>query len=66
MWGFSNHKFGQQIQKRAINYVLGVDKNESNLAVQADMGWLNIKYHYRVCAIRYWNRLLQMVTKHLT
>ena len=36
------------------------------MAVQADMGWLNVKYHYHVCAIRYWNRLLQMDTERLT
>ena len=38
VWGFSNHKFGQQIQNRAIKYFLGVHKNAPNLAVPADMG----------------------------
>ena len=66
VWGFSNYKFGQQIQNRAVKYFLGVHKNAPNLAVQADMGWLNVKYHYHVCAIRYWNRLLQMDTERLT
>ena len=66
VWGFSNHKFGQQTQNRTIKYLLGVDKNAPNLAVRADMGWLNVKYHYCVCAIRYWNRLLQIDTEHLT
>ena len=33
VWGFSNHKFGQQIQNRAIKYFLGVHKNAPNLAV---------------------------------
>ena len=66
MLGLCNHKFGQQIQNWAMKYFLDVHKNAPNFSVQADMGWLNVKYHYSLCAIRYWNRLLQMDTERQT
>ena len=49
-----------------LNTFLGVHMNAPNLAVQADMLWLNVQNHYRVYAIRYWDRLLQMDTERLT
>ena len=29
------------------------------------MGWVNVKYHFNLCAVQYWNRLLQ-ITEHQT
>ena len=60
VWGFGNHKYAQQVQNRAIRYFLGVHKNAPNLAIQSEMGWLNVQYHFYICAMRYWNRLLKM------
>ena len=66
VWGYSNHKYGQQVQNRAIKYFLGVHKNAPNLAVQSEMGWLNVQYHFYTCAFRYWNRLVKMHQDRLT
>ena len=60
VWGFGNHKYAQQVQNRAIRYFLGVHKNSPNFAIQSEMGWLNVQYHFYICAMRYWNRLLKM------
>ena len=30
------------------------------------MGWVNVKYHFYLCAVRFWNRLLQMNNERLT
>ena len=66
IWGFGNHKYGQQVQNRAIKYFLGVHKNAPNLAIQSEMGWLNVQYHFYICAFRYWNRLLKINEDRLT
>ena len=49
VWGYGNHKYGQQVQNRAIKYFLGVHQNAPNLAVQSEMGWLNVQYHFYTC-----------------
>ena len=36
------------------------------LGLQAEMGWLNIKYHYHLSMLRFWNRLLKMNHCRLT
>ena len=66
VWGYGNHKYGQQVHNRAIKYFLGVHKNAPNLAVQSEMGWLNVQYHFYTCAFRYWNRLLKLNQDRLT
>ena len=59
VWGLNKEKLCQQIQNRAIRYFLGVHKNVASLALQAEMGWLNVKYQFHICAIRLWNRFTQ-------
>ena len=66
IWGFNQDKAAQIIQNRAIRYFLGVHKNAANLAIQGDMGWLNVKYEYYICIARLWNRLIKMNTGRLT
>ena len=66
IWGHDNDKYIQQVQNRAIRYFLGVHKTAPIQALQADMGWLNIKYQFYLCTIRFWNRLHQMNSNRLT
>ena len=43
IWGFGKDKYGQHIQNRATRYFLGVHKKAPIHALQADMGWVNVK-----------------------
>ena len=66
VWGYDNYKCGKQVQNGAIKYSLGVHKDAPNLAVQSEMGWLNVQCHFCTCDFRYWNRLLKMKQDRLT
>ena len=66
IWGFGKDKYGQQIQNTATRYFLCVHKKAPIHALQADMGWVNVKYHFYLCAVQFWNRLLQMNNERLT
>ena len=48
VWGYGNDKFGQIVQNRARRYFLGVHKNAPTHTVQADMGWISVKFHHFV------------------
>ena len=66
IWGFNKDKYSQQIQNRAIRYYLGVHKNATSLALQADMGWLNVKYLFGLKTLSLWNRIVNMDCSRLT
>ena len=55
---FEKDKYRQQIQYRATRYFLGVHKNGEIHALQADMGWVNVKYHFYLCTLQLVNRLV--------
>ena len=66
IWGYGNEKTGQAVQNRAMRYFLGVHKTAPIHAIQADMGWLSVKYQYYLCMIRLWNRLIKMPDGQIT
>ena len=66
IWGYGNDKFGQLVQNRAMRYFLGVHKKAPTHAVQADMGWISVKFQYFLCVLRFWNRFLKMQNDRLT
>ena len=66
IWGYDKEKFGQAVQNRAMRYFLGVHKTAPIHAIQADMGWLSVKYQYYLCMIRLWNRLIKMSDQRIT
>ena len=65
VWGYGNDKFGQMVQNRAMRYFLGVHKNAPTHAVQADMGWISVKFQHFLSILRFWNRLLKMKNERL-
>ena len=66
IWGYGNEKLGQAVQNRAMRYFLGVHKTAPLHSIQADMGWLSVKYQYYLCMIRLWNRLIKMPDGRIT
>ena len=66
IWGFNNERIGQRIQDRAVRYYLGVHRFTPILGLHSEMGWLNIKFHFLLCMLRYWNRLMKMDSCRLT
>ena len=65
VWGYGNDKFGQMVQNRAMRYFLDVHKNAPTHAVQADMGWISVKFQHFLCILRFENRLLKMKNDRL-
>ena len=39
------------MQNRATRYFFDVHKKAPIHALQADMGWVNVKYHFYLCAV---------------
>lgn len=66
IWGFNNERLGQRIQDRAVRYYLGVHRFTPIPGLHSEMGWLNIKFHFFLCMLRYWNRLMKMDFSRLT
>ena len=54
------------VQNRAMRYFLGVHKNAPTHAVQADMGWISVKFQHFLSILRFWNRPLKMKNERLT
>ena len=48
----------KRVKNRTIRNALGVHRTAPVHAVQADMGWLRVKYEYYLCIIRLWNKLI--------
>jgi len=66
IWGYHKSNNTDIILNKAIRYYLGVHKYAPNIAIQADIGWLNDKYRRFIPLLRYWNRLQCMSEDRLT
>ena len=51
--GTNNDTPGPKVQNQAICYFLEVHKSAPVHGLHAEMGWLNIKYHYDLCKLHY-------------
>ena len=50
----------EQVQHRAMQVYMGLNRFAPLLGIYGDMGWLPTKYRQILKNIRYWNRLLKM------
>ena len=66
IWGYNKHWFNQKLQYRAMRYFLGVHNKTPTLALQAETGWLDMKYIHILSIIRLYNRLVLMPPDRLT
>ena len=53
VWGYGNDKFGQMVHNRAMRYFLGVHKKTPTHTVQADMGWICVKFQHSLCMLKF-------------
>ena len=60
IWGFAKHHNCEQVQYKAIRYILGV------AGLIGDIGWVNTRDRRRICIIKYWNKLVKMKSSRLT
>ena len=66
IWGFKRYVKAEQVEQRAMRFFLGVHRFAPILGIQGDMGWVPSNIRWKICILRYWNRLLKMNQNRLT
>ena len=65
IWGESNWKEAETLQRTMAKRILGMNEKTSNEAVLGDLGWWPLKARRDMIRLRYWQTILSMKEKRL-
>jgi hypothetical protein len=65
IWGFKENVKCNNVQNRAIQFYLGVNKYTPIAGLYSETGWLTCQERHWIARCRYWNRMINMRNERL-